>query len=82
MIKEISNCSECPFAYHDIDYNSCGKDTILDCVLAMNLNQNNYILDCYDSSDIEDESYEPEYNIPDWCPLKKEELTIKIKENE
>ena len=76
MIKEISNCSECPFAYHDINYESCGNDTILDCVLAMNLKQNEYILDCYDS---DDEDYKRKYEIPDWCPLKKEELILKLK---
>ena len=82
MEKEITNCEECLFRYKSIDYETCGKDTLEFCILSMNLNMaSEYIIDCYDSGDVENEIYKANYNIPTWCPLRNNPLTLKLKEN-
>lgn len=69
----VENCCTCPFAYLDIDYDACGRDTIMMC--AFDKGYSSSTIAVYDSW--EDNFVIP--LIPDWCKLKKyEEITVKL----
>lgn len=66
MEKIVTNCEDCPFYYYDTDYGSheCTQQTGRDGI------------DVEDGEDIH--SHRAKLIHPDWCPLLKEEITVKF----
>jgi len=73
--ENVKSCADCPFRYTDYDDFTIGDSTIEICVLSQNNNNDDYIITSYDdvSSDII-----KDINIPVWCPLRKDDYTIKL----
>jgi len=72
-------CNGCPFRYSEDHSDSVGFDTLEICVLGRHLRLENFFIECYDSWKSRKSK---KMKMPKWCPLKKEEVSIRyIKEN-
>ena len=75
MKKIVSFCGNCPFLYSDFDPDCAGHSTIDICQLARFLNLSPDHISVHDEC-----GRDPNAKTPDWCPLKKEQLTIEFRE--
>ena len=88
----VNNCGNCPFCHINFDPDSMGFDTIEYCLLAQFKQQDEYIIDVYDSNERSMNDYLYDDNeevigvnpepieirpIPVWCSLTNNELNIK-----
>jgi hypothetical protein len=75
----VNDCNNCPFFHTDYNDFSMGHSTTDTCNLAYfynfrNMNKQQYIISSHDNMGPNDNP------IPNWCPLKNEELSIKLEE--
>ena len=71
-MKEIivTHCKDCPFHYTDVDENTTGFDTIEKCNFGSFLKSKSTIT-VYDSW-----SFDGNYKVPEWCPLKVNSIKV------
>jgi len=74
MEKIVKKCKDCPFLYIEYDDFSIGDSFLKVCVLSYNNGNGDWIINSY--SDIDDD----EDDIPDWCPLKDNNINVKFEE--
>ena len=67
MTIEVTNCKNCPFS--EAEFSILGKEFIGSFCLHPSK----------DKQGLKTDSYYQNYKSPGWCPLKKEDLTIKFK---
>lgn len=76
MMINVTNCGDCVFRIHNVDFNSMGYDTVDSCGLIQHLKGNYVAIAAYDSYN-EEEIPELKRTLPN-CPLKKQEITVKL----
>lgn len=73
MKHNVKGCLDCPFKYEHYNHFSSGKDTTVVCVLAENIKQPEHIISIFDAENPE------KIKTPSWCPLKRDNVSIKLK---
>lgn len=76
MTITITNCGNCIFRINHVDFNSIGYDTVDSCGLIRHLTGDYVAIAAYDSFN-EEEIFELKTILKD-CPLKQEEITVKL----
>lgn len=76
MTINVTNCGDCIFRIHHVDYNSMGHDTIDSCELIQHLRGNYVGIAVYDSYN-EEEIPELKTTLLN-CPLKEQEIIVKL----
>lgn len=75
MEIEVKNCTGCPLATHNVDFDQDYE--WLDCDLLTVINGHEHDSHVY-CGDLSDGIPNREIKSPSWCPLKKESVTIKM----
>ena len=88
MKLNIKGCGNCPFMVNDVDFDKVGNEYFLYCNLLRTSGEKEIIIGCFSDEDFDwsdiNNPKEPEEmsKVLDNCPLKKEEITLKLEENE
>ena len=75
MEIEVKNCTGCPLATHDVDFNEDYQ--WVSCDLLTVINGHEHDSHVYDG-EIIGGIPNREVESPEWCPLKRENVTIKM----